>query len=327
MNENSGAAAGVRNGRWRYGVGRAIVLRPVGGAVLLRILAVALPPVGKLRAFRSGAAVKRKTDRYMADECYGTGFALSGGFVKGYAHLGALQALFEYGIRPDIIAGVSIGAVAGVFIADGKTPKQVLELFMSKEFRSFTGFTRSRGGFMNLDNFYGFLRETLSVKRIEELALPLVVTATDLDTGLSVHFREGEIAPRVAASCCVPGLFTPIEIDGDRYVDGGVLMNLPVSLLRGKCEKVVAVNLSRIVPDRDYRHNVFGILLRTYHLMSHCNVIHDRRNADMLIEPDGLAVYGNTQLDKGREIFDIGYEAARKVIEQVKDIVYPLSAM
>lgn len=84
----------------------------------------------------------------MTDECYGTGFALSGGFVKGYAHLGALQALFEYGIRPEIIAGVSIGAVAGVFIADGKRPEEVLELFMSREFRSFTGFTRSRGGFM-----------------------------------------------------------------------------------------------------------------------------------------------------------------------------------
>lgn len=163
----------------------------------------------------------------MTDECYGTGFALSGGFVKGYAHLGALQALFEYGIRPEIIAGVSIGAVAGVFIADGKRPEEVLELFMSREFRSFTGFTRSRGGFMNLDNFYGFLRDTLSVGRIEELSLPLAVTATNLDTGRSVHFREGEIAPRIAASCCVPGLFTPIEIEGDHYVDGGVLMNLP----------------------------------------------------------------------------------------------------
>ena len=94
---------------------------------------------------------------------------------------------------------------------------------------------------------------------------------------------------------------------------------------RGGGETPPKQNLSKIVPDRDYRHNVFGILMRTYHLMSHCNVIHDRRNADILIEPDGLSIYGNTQLDKGREIFDIGYEAARKVIEQVKDIVYPRS--
>lgn len=261
------------------------------------------------------------------EEFYKTGFALSGGFVKGYAHLGALQALAEHGIKPDIIAGVSIGSVAGAFMADGKTPFEILEMFMSKEFRSFTGFTRSKGGFMHLDNFYDFLNDNLSAKRIEELPIPLIITATNLDAGHSVHFREGEIAPRIAASCSVPGLFTPIEIDGDHYVDGGVLMNLPVSLIRGKCDKVIAVNLSKIVPDKDYRHNVFGILMRTYHLMSHCNIIYDRRAADLLIEPDGLSTYGNTQLDRGKEIFDIGYRTAIKVIEQVKDIIYPLQAV
>ena len=111
--------------------------------------------------------------------------------MKGYAHLGALQALFEYGIRPEIIAGVSIGAVAGVFIADGKRPEEVLELFMSREFRSFTGFTRSRGGFMNLDNFYGFLRDTLSVGRIEPRKnLPGLVAAWQI-----VRDRLGPDAP------------------------------------------------------------------------------------------------------------------------------------
>ena len=75
----------------------------------------------------------------------------------------------------------------------------------------------------------------------------------------------------------------------------------------------------------DYRENVVGILMRTSDLKCLCLVNVVRRNADILIEPDGLSIYGNTQLDKGREIFDIGYEAARKVIEQVKDIVYPRS--
>ena len=100
-------------------------------------------------------------------------------------------------------------------------------------------------------------------------------------------------------------------------------MNLPVSVIRGRCEKVVAVNLSRIVPDREYNHNVIGILLRTYHLMSHSNITHDRRIADILIEPDGLEAYGNRQLDRGREIFGIGYEAASKVLEHVGEIVFP----
>lgn len=259
----------------------------------------------------------------MEEPYYKTGFALSGGFIKGYAHLGALQALFESGIRPDIVAGVSIGSVAGAFLADGRTPIEILDLFLSKDFGDFTSISWERGGLMDLDNFYDFLNENLSVRRIEQLSLPLIVTATNLDTGLSVHFREGEIAPRVAASCCMPGLFAPIKIDGDHYVDGGVLQNLPVSVLRCRCEKVVAVNLSHIVPTRDYRHNMLGILMRTYHLMSHSNILTDRRAADMLIEPDGLEVYGNTQLDRGREIFELGYNAARKVINQFGHLVFP----
>ena len=105
-----------------------------------------------------------------------------------------------------------------------------------------------------------------------------------------------------------------------------MLQNLPVSVLRCQCDKVVAINLSHIVPSRDYRHNMLGILMRTYHLMSHSNILNDRRAADMLIEPEGLEAYGNTQLDRGREIFDIGYRAARKVIDQVGDIVFPPDA-
>ncbi len=256
-------------------------------------------------------------------EHYRTGFALSGGFIKGFAHLGALQALAERGIRPDIISGVSIGAVAGAFIADGWKPVEILDLFMSKEFGSFTGFTRSRGGIMHLDNFFDFLEESISAKRIEDLKLPLIVTATDLNRGVSVHFREGELAPRIAASCCVPGLFTPIAIDGAQYVDGGVLMNLPVSNLRRICDKVIAVNLSHIEPEKVQRRSIISVLMRAYHLMSHCNVIYDRNSADILIEPMHLDEYGNTQFDKGREIFEIGYNAASAILDIVCDIVFP----
>lgn len=257
------------------------------------------------------------------NEHYKIGFALSGGFVRGFAHLGALQALEENRIHPDIIAGVSIGSVAGAFLADGKKPHEVMELFRAKEFGSFTSFSYLKGGLMRLENFLGFLDENLTVKNIEDLKIPLVVTATNLDEGKSVHFREGGIAMRVAASCCVPGLFVPINIDGHNYVDGGVLMNLPVSVIRNKCDKVIAVNISRINNDAEYKNNVAGILYRTYHLMSHSNILHDRRISDILIEPDGLEVFGNTQLDRGEEIFEIGYNTAVKVIEQVKDIVFP----
>lgn len=255
-------------------------------------------------------------------EIYKTGFALSGGFIKGFAHLGAIQALYEEGIAPDIISGVSAGALAGVFLADGKRPEEILKLFEEKEFGDFTRFTiRRRGGFMNLEQLHDFLYGNLSVRRIEDLSTPFVVTATNLDKGIAVHFRDGDIAPRIAASCCIPGLFTPIEIDGERYIDGGVFMNLPVSVIRNKCSKVVAVNVNPI-PDKEYGNSIFSVLMRTYNLMSHSNSNVERRLADILIEPNNLNDYSNRELGKASEIFQTGYTAARKVLAQFKDTVF-----
>lgn len=248
-------------------------------------------------------------------EKHKTGYALSGGFIKGFAHLGAVQALYEHDIRPDIIAGVSAGALAGVFLADGKEPYEVLQLFEEKDFGNFTTFSlRAKGGFMLLDQLHDFLYENLSVRNLEELRMPMVITATNLDQGKQEHFRSGDIAPRVAASCCYPGLFTPVNIDGAHYIDGGVLMNLPVSVIRNDCEKVVAVNVSPIIA-QEYKMNVINVLQRTYHLMSHSNILLDCGMADLLIETHNLNSYGNTELDKANEIFDRGYEAAKKVLE------------
>ena len=151
------------------------------------------------------------------------------------------------------------------------------------------------------------------------------MTSTNLDKGAVSHFSEGDIAPRVAASCTVPGIFTPIVIDGDRHLDGGVFMNLPVAPIRNMCEKVVAVNVSTIVNREELGSNIFSVLWRTYDLMSHSNAHHDRRMADILIEPRNLESYSNRELGKAAEIFESGYDTARKVLDQVKDIVFPVA--
>ena len=87
-------------------------------------------------------------------------------------------------------------------------------------------------GLFELGEFIDFLKSNLKSKKLEELQIPLIITATDLDHGRLVHFHKGDIAERVAASCCMPVLFAPVNIDGTHYVDGGLLMNLPVSTLR-----------------------------------------------------------------------------------------------
>lgn len=244
------------------------------------------------------------------------GYALSGGFIKGFAHLGVMQALLEHDIRPDLISGVSAGALAGAFFADGNEPHIAVELFTKHKFMDLTSWALTKTGFFKLDEFIDFLNTNLKHKRLEDMEIPLVITATDLDHGRSVQFRKGDIAPLIAASCCMPVMFTPVSIDGINYVDGGVFKNLPVSTIRKECEKIVAINVSPIVAGK-FKMNVLNIAQRSYHFMSRANTFPDRENCDLLIEPYGLKGYSNRELEKADEIFQQGYAVAYEVLDRL----------
>lgn len=247
---------------------------------------------------------------------YPIGYALSGGFIKGFAHLGAMQALLEHDIKPDIISGVSAGALAGVFYADGNEPHEVLHFFAGHKFQDLTKLVIPKVGLFELGEFIDFLRSNLKAKRLEDLQTPLIITATDLDHGRMVHFQKGDIAERVAASCCMPVLFAPVKIEGTYYVDGGVLMNLPVSTIRNICDKVVAINVSPLVAQK-YKKNIVSIAMRSYNFMFRSNTFPEREKADLLIEPYNLDGYSNRELEKAEEIFMQGYNTANQTLTQL----------
>jgi len=167
-----------------------------------------------------------------------------------------------------------------------------------------------------LGEFIDFLKSNLKAQKLEDLKLPLIITATDLDHGRSMHFHKGNIAERVAASCCMPVLFTPVKIGNTHYVDGGLLMNLPVSTIRNECEKVVAVNVSPLMAEK-YKMNIVSIAMRSYHFMFRANTFPERDNCDLLIEPYNLEGYSNTELEKAEEIFEQGYNTASEVLDQL----------
>lgn len=127
--------------------------------------------------------------------------------------------------------------------------------------------------------------------------------------------HKGDIAERVAASCCMPVLFSPVKIEGTYYVDGGLMMNLPVSTIRRICEKVVAVNVSPLMATK-YKMNIVSIALRSYNFMFRSNSFPEREKADLLIEPYNLAGYSNTELEKAEEIFMQGYNTANEILAQ-----------
>ena len=175
---------------------------------------------------------------------YKLGIALSGGGARGFAHIGVLRALQEYGITPDIVSGVSAGSIVGVLYASGIAPDKIISLFDNKKFNDFCEPCVPHKGLFSLNKLGEFLKKHLVVDTFEQLATPLVICATNLDKSIPVAFESGDLVNSVIASCSIPIIFNPVNINGTYCVDGGVLRNLPAWVLREKCDIVIGVNCS-----------------------------------------------------------------------------------
>lgn len=246
------------------------------------------------------------------------GIALSGGGAKGFAHLGVLQALNENDIYPQVISGTSAGALAGALYADGNEPKDIVSFFKQKKFQEFAEFGIPNGGFFKSTKLHSFLKSHLKAKSFDELKTPLYVAATDIEQGVLKIFTEGDIVSAVVASCTVPLVFAPIEIDSHYYVDGGLLKNFPVSTIRKECRKIIGVNVSPIRP-LQYKQSLKYVAERSFHYMSSSNTFQDCKLCDYLIESPDLSVYSMFDLDNVDEIYNTGYTLALRYIAQEKE--------
>lgn len=253
-----------------------------------------------------------------AKNTYRLGVALSGGGAKGFAHLGVLQALNEKGLYPEIISGTSAGAFAGVLYADGYTPREISTFFQNKVFGEFAEFTIPHGGFFKSDRFHSFLKKYLKAKTFEDLKIPLYTVATDIEYGESKVFTTGPLIPAVIASCSVPIIFRPVEINEHYYVDGGLFKNFPVSVIRKECVKIIGVNVSPLTR-AEFKSSIKYIAERSFHYMSVSNTLLDRNLCDYLIESASLSKYSMFDLDHVEEIYQAGYELAINYLEENRD--------
>lgn len=168
-----------------------------------------------------------------------TAFVLSGGGVLGAVQVGQLQALIEAGIVPDLVVGTSVGALNGAAIAAEPTTGGVATMRERwAELRSEDLFPGSRlhramqilrkGDHLYPNDGIRRLADLLPARTFEELKLPMSVVATNLHTGKDAYFSSGPIAPAILASTALPGIFPPVRIDDETYVDGGMSNNVPI---------------------------------------------------------------------------------------------------
>lgn len=240
---------------------------------------------------------------------YKLGLALSGGGAKGFAHIGVFKLLEECGIRPDIIVGTSAGALMGTLFADGYTADEIKLMFNGREFSEFAKLQIPKAGLFDSKPFSHFVKRHLRAKSFEELKIPMIVMATDLDNGCGHAFSSGPLVEPIRASCSIPIIFNPVIIDGTHFVDGGLFHNFPVSIIRDLCDVVIGVNVNPFIP-HSYNQNLYSIAERSYHYLFQANMAEDRALCDLLIETEEFGQYKLFDLKNVNLIAHVGYTAA-----------------
>lgn len=244
---------------------------------------------------------------------YNTGIVLSGGAVRGFAHLGVLKALHEAKIEPEIISGVSAGSIVGAFYADGYEPDEILEIFEKKKFFELVSVIFNNIGLLDISGLKNLLKNNLRAKKFKELKKPLFVAATNLHSSEAEYFNKGNIVEKVLASSSIPVLFKPQKINGKTYADGGLVNNLPLKPIQKKCKKIIGVNVNPLEqnPELD---GIRNIAIRSFHISIANAVKHKKDLFDIYIEPKKLKEYGYFNVKDSREIFKIGYDEAKEVL-------------
>ncbi len=245
---------------------------------------------------------------------YHIGYALSGGGAKGFAHVGVLRALDDFGIKPDIVAGVSAGSIMAAFYCTGMSPDQILELFGTLNFKDLIKVTVPKDGLFRFNGFKEFLIDNLPVKNIEDLKIPARICATNLNTYREEVFDKGPLADCVIASSSLPVIFKPAKVNGQSYIDGGILHNMPSYCLRDICDYVIGVNVSPLDDETPFKSTIADIAYRSYRLMTTHNSRPDLALCDAVIQVEAMKKCSTFGVEKMNENAKEGYFTAMKVL-------------
>jgi NTE family protein len=259
------------------------------------------------------SSIKEKISPRSEAYKYETGLVLSGGAARGFAHIGVLKALHEKNMEPDIVSGVSAGAIAGGFYSAGYKPEEMLDFFIESSIFKFVKLTFGKRGLFNISGLEKLLRKYLGTQNIEDLEKPLIIAATNIREGKTKYFTTGDLVDSILASCSIPVIFYPKDINGELYVDGGVTNNFPVEPLKNICKNLIGVNANPISgynPHKGLAH----IALQSFHLSIASGIEEKKKLLKYYIEPRELRNYAYYDISANKKMFDAGYRETLKVI-------------
>jgi NTE family protein len=246
------------------------------------------------------------------------GLALSGGTARSVAHVGVIKALEENGIRISYLAGTSGGSLVAALYAAGKSSAELIELAEDLRWRKLVGLVMPKLGLLSSDKIREFVVQEIGDIEFSDLAIPTAVVAADLTSGEKVVFSDGKVAPAVQASCSIPNVYSPVELNSHYIVDGGIAEHMPVETLSLQGEMFrIGVNLGSGEGLRKKPRHLLEVVVQVSSFVERQTSLASTRLADFIIRPP-VEGYSHFDLHKASQMIEEGYRETVRVMPELK---------
>jgi len=246
--------------------------------------------------------------------------ALSGGSVKGLAHIGFLEVLEENHVPVDAIVGTSMGALIGGMYSAGKLKefkKEVIKISKSKVMSALLA-SRLRKGNTDTSKLEKILKKHIPKTKTENLAIRFTAIATNLNTGEEVFLEKGPLIKNILASVSIPGIFQPVKIGRMNLVDGGVIDPLPREHASKNAEKVISVNAIPTKFKYKKESEIFDIISESVGIITNRLINLERKSKKnhlfIQIKTRGIESFDFKNAEK---VINLGRRAAKKNIKRI----------
>ena len=246
------------------------------------------------------------------------GLVLSGGGIRGMAHIGLLKAMQERDLEAEVISGTSIGALVGALYANENTVDEMLQFFKETPLFQYNFFTFNKPGFIDTERYFKIFQKHFPKDSFDVLKKKLFVVATDLQNGEEAVFESGELIHPLLASAALTPVFSPVEIEGILYADGGVMNNFPKEYVDGISDFIIGCNVSIAgkLAKKDLKNSwQLGTRVTSLAIYASCK---DKLTAcDVAIEPKELETIGVFDKKNIEKAYTIGYDTASFALDEM----------
>lgn len=251
------------------------------------------------------------------------GLVLSGGGVRGMAHIGLIKAMNEFGITASGVSGSSVGALVGALYANGNSIDDMLRFFKETPLFHYHFLTIAKAGLLDTEKYINVFAKYFPENAFSALKKELHIVATNLQDGDEEFFSKGELIRPLLASAALPPVFSPIEINGNLYADGGIMNNFPLEPLLNTCDYIIGSNVSIVARlDQKDLKNSLQLTGRVTGLMIYASAKKKLSACNLLLESREIERIGLLDRKGIEKAFVIGYDAACRSFE--KELKQPL---